>query len=228
MQNKVKLTKRQIKEDKFTTFMLESKQKFLDNWQFYVIGIVGFILVIAAIGYYVNSQADKEEESAYKFARALLDYRNGNNQIAILSLNQIVDDYSGTTVAKEATFMLGQVNFENRNYAEAIRFFEKYSREYSSDKYYLAAALAGVAASYENQGNYAEAGQKFADACDAFQDGPMYADYLLGAVRNFVKADNFENAQARLDIILDKFKGTATAIKAERMFYEKGRSQPQT
>ncbi|MBN1211263.1 MAG: tetratricopeptide repeat protein [candidate division Zixibacteria bacterium] len=228
MQNKVKLSKRQIKEDKFTTFMLESKQKFQDNWQFYVIGIVGVILVIAAVAYYINSQATKEEESAYKFARALLDYRNGNNQIAILSLNQIVDDYGSSTVAREATFMLGQVNYENKNYAEAIRFFEKYSREYRDDKYYLAAALAGIAASYENQGSYTEAGQKFADACEAFPDGPLYGDYQLGAVRNFVKADNFENARAHLDIILDKYKGTAVAIKAERMFYEKGRPQPQT
>ena len=228
MQNKVKLSKRQIKEDKFTTFMLESKQKFLDNWQFYIIGIVGIVLVIAAVSYYVSSQAAKEEESAYKFARALLDYRNGNNQIAVLSLNQIVDDYGGTTVAREATFMLGQINFGNKNYEEAIRFFERYSQKYSEDEYYLAAALAGIAASYENQGNYIEAGQKFADACQAFPDGPLYGDYKLGAVRNFVLANDLEKAQTHLDILLDKFKGTALAIRAERFFHEKGRPQPQT
>lgn len=228
MQKKVKLSKRQIKEDKFTTFMLESKQKFLENWQFYIIGIVGVVLVIAAIGYYFNSQSTKEEESAFKFARALLDYRNGNNQIAILSLNQIVDDYGGTTVAREATYMLGQVNFENKNYPEAIRFFEKYTRDYHDNKFYMAAALAGIAASNENQGNYSVAGQKYTEACQAFPDGPMYGDYQLGAVRNFVLADQMDEAQLHLNIILDKYKGTSTAINAERLFYEKGQSQPQT
>ncbi|MFZ5979354.1 MAG: tetratricopeptide repeat protein, partial [Candidatus Zixiibacteriota bacterium] len=130
MQNKVKLSKRQIKEDKFTAFMLESKQQFLEHWQTYVISIVGVILVVAAVAYYFNSRQAKEEESAYKFARALLDYRNGNSQIALMSLNQIITDYSGSNVAGKTTFLLGKINYESKNYPEAIRYYEQFVRDY--------------------------------------------------------------------------------------------------
>jgi len=228
MQNKVKLTKRQIKEDKFTAFMLESKQKFLENWQFYVIGVVGVILVVAAIAYYFNTQQAKEEESAYKFARALLDYRNGNNQIAMLSLNQIVTDYGGSSVAGKTTFLLGKINFQSKNYSEAIRFYEKYVKDYHQDKFYLAAAMAGIGACLENQGNYAEAALKYNEACEAYIDGPMYGDYNLSAVRDYLMSDNSDGAMKHLDILNDKFKGTALAIKAVRMFNEKGQLQPQS
>ncbi len=208
--------------------MLESKKKFEENWQFYVIAVVGVVLVIAAVAYYFNSKATKEQESSYKFARALMDYRNGNNQIALLSLNQIIEEYKGTTVAQEATFLLGQINYENKNYSEAIRYFEQYVREYRKDKFYLAAALAGIAASQENQGNFTEAAQKYEEACLAFPDGPMYGDYNLNALRNYLKSDNLEKAGKHMEILQDKFKGTSLAIRAERMYYEKGQLQPQS
>lgn len=228
MQNKVKLSKRQIKEDKFTTFMLESKQQFLEHWQTYVIGIVGVVLVVAAVVYYFNAQQTKEEESAQKFARALLDYRNGNNQIALLSLNQIITDYSGSEVAGKTTFLLGKINYESKNYSESIRYFEQYVKEYRKDKFYLAAALAGIGACHENQGNYAEAAQKYNDACEAYPDGPMYDDYNLSAVRCYMLAGNRDAAKKHLDILNDKFKGTTMAARATRLYYEKEQPQPQS
>ena len=125
MYNKVKLSKRQIKEDKFTTFMLNTKQFALENWQFLIIGIAVVVLVIVAIVYMMSSSETRKLEASTRFSRALLDYRNGNSQVAILSFTQILDEFAGDQVAEQSTFLLGKINLDIRNYQEAIQYCQK-------------------------------------------------------------------------------------------------------
>ena len=64
MQSKMKLTKRQVKEDRFTTFMLTSKDKlqgeFEDNWQYYVIGFAVVVVLIWALAWQFDRQSAKD------------------------------------------------------------------------------------------------------------------------------------------------------------------------
>jgi hypothetical protein len=130
MDQKVRLTKRQIKEDKFTTFMLKSRSWFLKNWQLLVIGVAAAALIMVATVYYSQSRATRAGEAATKYAQALQDYRNQNNQVAIMGFAQIVEDYSGDQTAEQATFLLGKLNYRIRNYDEGIRHFEMYLNKY--------------------------------------------------------------------------------------------------
>ena len=221
MQSKVKLTKRQIKEDKFTTYMLEAKDRFTDNWQFWVIGAVIVILAVIAVSYYSTSQANKAVEAADKYGRAMMEYRNGQSQIAILSLNQIMEDYGSTAVAKKATFQLGVISYESKNYPEATRYFEQYLSSYRDNPLDRAAALAGIAASEENQGNFGAAAEKFDNAVAEYSDGPLVGDYLLGAMRSHLMNGDVASAQARLDKINSDFAGTDLARRAVRLFNER-------
>lgn len=220
MYEKVKLTKRQIKEDKFTTFMLKTRSWFIDNWQFAVIGLAAVILVGVAGWYYSQSQTAQAQEASTRFARALLDYRNGNNQVAIMGFSQIVDEYSSDQAAEQATFLLGKLNHKIRNYEEAVRFFELYLTKYSDNKLTRAAALAGVASCNEEQAAFTEAAAKFQQAFDEHPDGPMGGDYLTGAMRNYLKTGVFDLAAANLDTIKARFAGTALANRAARSFAE--------
>ncbi len=223
MQNKVKLTKRQIKEDKFTAFMLTSKDEFLEHWQKYVLSVAVVILAVVAVFYYINARKSGAVEAGQKLAQAMLDYRSGNNQVAILGLNQIIENYGGDDAAEQATFLLGKVNYETKNYPEAIRYFEMYLSKYHDSKLYRAASLAGVGASQMNQGNYTEAAAKYSAAIDEYPDGPLVEDYQLEALRAELLQGDMEKAKARLAIITDKFKGTETASQAQLLFAEKSR-----
>jgi TolA-binding protein len=224
MQNKVKLTKRQIKEDKFTAFMLTSKDELMQHWQKYVIGAAVVILAVAAVFYYNGARKSGHIEAGQKLSQAMLDYRSGNNQVAILGLNQVIENYGGDEAAQQATFLLGKVNLETKNYPEAIRYFEMYLSKYHDNKLNRAASLAGVAACQMNQGNYSEAAAKYAAAIDEYPDGPLIEDYNLEALRAELLQGDMEKAKARLALINDKFKGTETASQAELLFAEKGRS----
>ncbi|MBD3403305.1 tetratricopeptide repeat protein [candidate division GN15 bacterium] len=224
MQSKVKLTKRQIKEDKFTTFMLNAKDRLLDTWQYWVIGIVAVILIVAAGSYYVSSQSEKTQEAASRYSRAVMEYRNGQTQLALIGLEQVVDEYGGTDIAEQARFMLGAMNFEERNYAEAIEQFQNYLDKYKQNKLNRAAAYAGIAAAHENQGNYEEAAAHFEQAFDAYPRGPLAGDYMMGAMRSYLLMGDIEKARTKLDQINAEFAGTGLANRAERLFTEMGTS----
>ncbi len=221
MYGKTKLTKRQIKEDKFTIFMLSAKNQLLENWQYVVIGIAAVAVAIVAIVYYVNARQAKAQQAATRYARALMDYHSGNSQVAIMELTQVVEEYGDDDVAEQATFLLGNINYESRNYPEAIRFYEQYLAKYRENKLNRAAALAGIAACYENQGKFQEAAEKYVAAAEEYPDGPLVGDYYYSAMRNFLEVGDIDQAKKYLELVKEEYKDTDRANQAQRLFSEK-------
>jgi len=221
MYGRTKLTKRQIKEDKFTVFMLSAKNHFQDYWQYGVIGLVVVVLAVIGAVYYFNSIQSRKQEAATQFARALLDYRSGNNQVAIMGLSQVVEEHGKDEVAERAIFMLGNINYEIRNYPEAVRYYEQYLSKYLDNKLYRSAALAGIASCLESQSKFREAAEKFVAAYDEYPDGPLVGDYQMSAMRNFLEVGEIDRAKTHLEIIKEKFGGTNLSKRAIRLFSEK-------
>jgi len=219
---KVKLSKRQIKEDKFTTYMLSAKSQFMSNWQFYVIGFVVIVIVVVGVSYLMESQNQKTNEANEKFNRAQVANQSGQNQVAIVSLNEILDNYSGQDAARRATYLLGKVNQDTRNYAEAIRYYEMYVGKYKNDKQLLAAAHAGIAVCYENQGDYEAAKTAYTNAYDVFTDSPMAGDYEMALLRMDLKTESLESAQLRLASIKNNYPGTSIESAAMMLAAEHG------
>ncbi len=222
MHGKVKLTRRQIKEDKFATFMLTAKDRFEQSWQYFVISAVAVILAVVAIVYYVNSSESASVEAGTKFTEALGNANAGNAQVAILNLTQIADEDADPAITRQAVFMLGRLNLEARNYPEAIRFFERYTSNYRDDKLMYAAAFAGLGACAENQGQFADAAAKYEQAAQTYPGGPSEGDYLTSSMRSYLLAGDTEKARSKLTTIKDKFKTADVAQRAERLFAEKG------
>lgn len=220
MYGKVKLTKRQIKEDKFTAFMLKAKHQFLENWQFYIIGLIIVILLVTAVVYYIDNKKALEIEISEKYVSAISDYRGGETQMAILSLTQIVEENPGSLFAEQAMFLLGKLNLESKNYNEANRYFEMFLDKYPDNSQYCAASKAGIATSLENQGQYSEAAAEFSAAYDLDPNGPMNGDYQYAAMRNYLLAGDSENALVHLNKIKELFSGTDFVNRATRFYIE--------
>jgi outer membrane protein assembly factor BamD (BamD/ComL family) len=221
MYGKVKLSKRQIKEDKFTTFMLNAKHQVVENWQWFVMGTAAVVLVIVAVVYYLNSQDTRQQEAAETLSRAMLEYRNGNTEVALLTLAELTEEYAGSEAAEQATFMLAKMNYDSRNYPEAIRYYEKYINDYPGDELRHAGAVGGIAACYENQGNYSEAARGFVKAVEEYPDGPLEGDYRLAAMRNYLLSGEIESARAQFETIQEKFENSNLVNQATKLFNEK-------
>jgi outer membrane protein assembly factor BamD (BamD/ComL family) len=220
MYGKVKLTKRQIKEDKFTAFMLNAKHQFMENWQYFIIGLIIVILLITAVVYYLDNQKAQEVEVSKKYVSAIQDYRGGESQMAILGLTQIVEENPGSIIAEQSLFLLGKFNLELRNYSEAERYFNMFIDKYPDNSQYTSASKAGIATGFENQGQYNEAAVAFGAAYDLDPNGPMTGDYQYGAMRNYLLAGDFENALIHLNKIKELFSGTDFENRATRLFKE--------
>ena len=221
MQTKVKLTKRQIKEDKFTTFMLTAKSQLQEKWEYYAIGVVALILVVGGLAYAVNYFEGKELEAAGRFSGAMREYQSGNKQPAIIALSQVINDYGGSDEAARATCVLGNLYLVDRNYLEAEKNYRLYLSDYGDDPFLRSAAQAGLAVSAENQGRYAEAADLFGQAIQEEPDGPMEADYRLGAIRNFILLDQVDRASEELEVLEEKYPNQEQTRQAIRLVTEK-------
>lgn len=200
--------------------MLNAKNQITDNWQFYAIGVIIIILIVVAITYYLDSQKTKSAEATELYSQAVLQYSGGNTQIALVTLNQLVDDFTGEEAAKKATYLLGNINLQTNNYPEAIRYFQIYTSTYSENKLNLAASYAGMATAYENQGQYTEAEQNYIKAVDVYPGGPLAGDYLYGAMRTALLNGNSTQAETYKNRIEDEFPNTDLARKAVLLFTE--------
>ncbi len=221
MYGKVKLSKKQIKEDKFTTFMLTAKQQFTDAWQYYAIGFVVVILIVSAVVFFQDMQESQAKEAADVYAQGVVEYRQTNYQNALLTLERVINEFGGTEPALMATYMMGKTNLMTRNYPEAQRYFEMYISKKSSDKLRTAASYAGIATGLENQGKYAEAGAQFVAATKVDENGPLVGDYHFSAMRNFLAAADFAAAQIEYDYILENYATTNIETRAKLLFAEK-------
>jgi len=228
MQGKVKLTKRQVKEDKFTTFMLTSKDKlqseFEEKWQYYVIGLVVVVVVVWAGVWYFENRITQASDAAEAFSNAMLQYQSGNDQVAILEFTQVLETYGGTDYAARSAFILGNLNLSNRSYSEAARCYQMYLDDFTGTTLNRAACYAGLAAVQEDQADYAGAAANFLKAIDALPDGPLEPDYELGAIRNYLAAGDSEQARARLAILEEKHAGSEWTNRASLMIAEKSQT----
>ena len=221
MYEKVKLSKRQIKEDKFTTFILSSKQQVQDNWQFLAIGLVIVILLVVAVAYYFENKTAAVNESALDYAKAVGEYRSDNKLVASNMFQQIVTDNKDDQITEKSLFMLGKINFDMRNYTEAVRYWEEYISKYKTNKLNISSAYAGIGASYENQGQYTQGAENFLKAAEIDSDGPLIGDFYTGAMRNYLLAGDKVKAKEQLDIIKEKFDESDLYIRAARYYGEK-------
>jgi TolA-binding protein len=124
--------------------------------------------------------------------------RRQNYQVAILELNDIVDEYGGE-VAGKALFNLANAYYASRNYNEAIASFQEYIDNYQGNKLVVSSAIAGVAACYEGIQEFQMAADKYIEAARYYPESPSVPDYLLGAVRNYINVGNITRADEILD-----------------------------
>ncbi|UCD16866.1 MAG: tetratricopeptide repeat protein, partial [Candidatus Zixiibacteriota bacterium] len=207
MRAKVKITKQQIKEDKFTTFVLRAKDRIVENWQVVSIAAAAAIIIIAGFVYYVNTQSSREATALNRLTRATAELQRRNYEAAITEFQAVADSYGGDAAGR-AQFYLGNAYYGSKDYDEAIAAFQKYVDKYHLDKLSTSSAMAGIAASLENKQEFATAAERYREAVDYYPDSPSAPDYYLGAVRCYVQTGNRELAEQMVAVLKERYFGS--------------------
>ncbi len=223
MVRNVRITKRDIKEDKFTTFVLQSKDKVAANWIWYAGGLAVIILLIAAVFWYTDYSQNQMLEAAEIYSRAELELSTNNFQLAIVDFKAVVDNFGSTPQAQYALFNLGNAYFGSKDYVEAINAFQAYLDKYrNKDIIFTTSAMAGIAASLAGNGDLIAAADKYREIAETYPDFELAAHYFVKAMDHYLKADNIESAKVVYAKLLKDYEDSRFTIQGKRLAGEYG------
>ena len=117
MSKKVKITKRDIKEDKFAAFVFKAKDYVQKNWYYFAGGLAVIIIAAIAVSFINSGQTKSAAKADEIFARAQNQMRSRNYQLAVVDFKEIVDDYGSSPHAQAATFYLANSLFATNNFS---------------------------------------------------------------------------------------------------------------
>lgn len=221
MATKRRLTRRQIREDRFVTNLLRAQEYLTEHAARFIMGAVGIVVVAAVVFFLVRSSQAKEQEANEILGRATVELRSRNYQMATVDYQKILDDYSGTDAAKFASFYIANAYFELKNYDQAREYFRMHIDKYRVDDMLTASALAGIAHCHRARNEMKEAGDVFYEVYDKYPKSYVASDCLYLAVRSYAAAGDSAAALELWDII-DKLPGQSQqAMELQQYLVEK-------
>lgn len=214
-----RITKRQLKEDKFVTYYFKAID-FVEKYSRHiVIGLGAVVLVSAALFYHTKKQAEKDASAVVELSKAHQEYASSNYESATVILKNLIENYGGTKSAELAKFYLANNYFELKSHSEA----EKYYRDFADDNdddVLTASALAGVAACLEEQGKFAEAADMYKKIADEYPDGVFAAENLFHSARCYLLAGNQQAARDTLSKLREKYPDSTLENDAQVLLAE--------
>jgi len=189
-----RISKQELKEDKFVKTTLQVKSYMEENYR-QVITVVGtfFAILVLFILYNYVQQETRAEANAI-FGMAQIEFTNGEYAKASLKLTKLINEYDGTVEAEQGLFLLANINFQQKRYDEAEKYFDQFIDSYSGSDILIGSAYAGLAACKETHNKYEEAADLYVSAADMAPDFTESDNYIYLAGICYKKAGKIENA----------------------------------
>lgn len=214
-----KLTKKQIKEDKFVTFYFQSQEFLKENSKTILYSLGALVAAVLIFAVYSGKSQEKEENAVVELTKAKIKFFSSDYAGSIPILKNLVEEYDGTQSAEDGNYYLASSYFQMKNYPEAEKYFRQYLDD-GADDILTPSAIAGIAACFEEQDNYQAAAQRYRDAADKFSENFMAPQNLLNSARCFVLAGKPNVAREVLTQLLDKYQSSPVKVDAELLLSE--------
>lgn len=214
-----RLTKRQIKEDKFVTLYFKVQNFVSQNSRYVLWGVIGIPVVIFASFVLSKIQKEKEQDANIELSKARIEFFAENHETAISTLNNLVEIYGGTKAGKKGLYYLANAHYMSKNFDEADEYFRRFLKE-SSDSDLTVSALAGVAACLEEKGDFFAAAEAYKEAAEKYRDGFMAPQNLYDSARCFSLSGKTKEAAGVLTKLIEKYSGSQIKNEAEILLAE--------
>ncbi len=203
---KRKITKKDLKEDKFVEFTLKAKMYLEENYQQLAYAVIAVAIIIIGIVVYKNQHQKTKEKANTLLGEAQMEYQSMNFTKARNFLTRLIEEYSGTDAAVQGYFILANLDFQQEKYQQAEEAFKKFIDDYDGSPILLASGYAGYAACLEHRGAYREAAENYLKAQKSAPDFVEAANYLYLAGKNFLAAGDKERAMEIFEELVEKYK----------------------
>jgi len=210
-----RITKRQIKEDKFVTYYFKTVDFIKQHSSKVMIGSVAVFAIIILILLVTQSKRTAELNASEQLAKANSEITRGELQQAIDILLNMSDNYSGTNSASKGVYLLAYTYFQKGGYENAITYFRKYLDDYADDPILASAAYSGMGACFEQQGNFLEAAQTYEKGAKSFADQYNAPQQLMDAGRCYTLENRIANARNCYEMIVEKYPDSSFKNDAE-------------
>lgn len=212
-----RVEKQQMKEDKLVTFWFKAIE-WIEQYQQYVLGgVAAVVVIIAGVFFYKNYKAGQEQQAAVQFANAKRLYDSQNYNAAVDTLVRLTNDYSGTQNAGVGTIYLANAFMFKKDYPVAERYFRTYLDDYDDDPILSAAASAGIAATFDERGDFAKAAELYEQAAKKFSESYRAPQFLMDAARCYRLAQKDDNALKALTQLVEKYPKSKFVEEAKLM-----------
>ena len=212
---KKKLSKKELKEDKFVLTVFKAKEYLEAHARQIAYGVAAVLAVILIVSFYNSSRQKAEENASVMLTEAQVLLSQGQEDNGIAKLNDLVDRYEGTEAAGYATFLLAKHYLDKNDTTTAKTFFKKYIDDYGNDKMLLQAAMVGYADCLVMEKNYEEAARYYERAAKLNPDFPEVPAYLFSAAMAYKQAGKADKARKLFEEIVNKYPKSAYKAQSE-------------
>ncbi|MCK5127759.1 MAG: tetratricopeptide repeat protein [candidate division Zixibacteria bacterium] len=215
MRQNIKITKKDLKQDKFTSAMFLGKDYFLENWIIFAGGLAAIFLVVFGIVYMQSQSQESDYRAGEIYNRAMGQFLNNEYGQAIVDFQMILSEYSSSEYAEQAAFNLANTHFAKKDYPIAQQAFEDYLNKFGDDPFFTTSAISGVAACIASSAStmdaverYNQVGDKYRKAAEEFPEFKPSAKYYVNAMKYYAMAGNIEAAAEVYSILSEQHENT--------------------
>ena len=177
-------------------------------------GAIILLAIAGGVWLTLTTQQRKEVAGQAALTEARSAFDSYNLPAAAAAFQEIIQGFSGTRAAKEATLALNQVRMINGQNELAIVSLRDFISKSPVPAYQVpASALMGAA--LENVNRPAEAAAAYLRASTLAEVDYLKADYLLAAGRAFDEAGKTAEAEQAFTTIIDEFPETPSLTEAK-------------
>jgi tetratricopeptide (TPR) repeat protein len=205
MPRPVRITKRQMKEDKLVTTTFKVTEFVQTHSRTFIITLAALVAVTAVVVFTISSRSARSREAARLLGRAYLTTTMGNAELSATDFKTIVEDYGKSSSAPLATYYLADLYFRDGSYEEALKYFQLYVDEYHHNQFVTVASLVGAADSYMELGKPTSAAEFYLKAFQADTAGLEATKQLLRSGQAYLLAGEKQKAKEVFQQIIDDY-----------------------
>jgi predicted negative regulator of RcsB-dependent stress response len=175
--------------------------------------VVALVLALGLFVWNLLSAKTAERSAGRQIAQGRLALDSKNYPLAASVLSQVVENFSGTHAAQEASILLAQARLAQGQTQQAIEVLQRSGPK--ADKYFRAQTYGLLGAALENALRPKDAAAAYEAAADAALYPFLRAQFLSDAGRAWLTAGDTAKALAAYRTIVEKLDSTSVAGEAK-------------